>query len=97
MSLERITENYGHAPAEPPASPVRRRRLKAAEISFVANPLFEHPDAANIILKVLPQEAVAHAQATVTAGTNPKAADVFIAQACRAICRRFWPTCSVSP
>ena len=82
LSLERITENYGTAPADTPTSPIqeRARHLKATEISFMANPLFEHPDADNIILKVLPQEAVAKAQATVTAGTNPKAADVYMAR-----------------
>jgi RNA polymerase primary sigma factor len=46
----------------------------------VANPLFEHPEADNIILNVLPAEAIAKAQATVTAGVNAKTADVYMAR-----------------
>ena len=59
---------------------VRAQELKRQEIEFVANPLFEHPDAESIILKVLPGEAIAKAQATVLAGTNAKAVDPYVAR-----------------
>ncbi|HVX84743.1 MAG TPA: sigma-70 family RNA polymerase sigma factor [Phycisphaerae bacterium] len=58
----------------------RAARLKSAPIDFVPNPLFEHPEADNIILTVLPTEAFAKAQATVAAGTNASASDVYMAR-----------------
>ena len=58
----------------------RLLRLKNLKIEYISNPLFEHPDADNIILSVLPADAVSHAQATVAAGTNAKAADVYMAR-----------------
>ncbi|HVS69851.1 MAG TPA: sigma-70 family RNA polymerase sigma factor [Phycisphaerae bacterium] len=58
----------------------RAARLKSAPIDFVPNPLFEHPDADNIILTLLPAEALAKAQATVAAGTNASASDVYMAR-----------------
>ncbi len=51
-----------------------------APIEFIPNPLFDHPDAENIILRVLPAEALARAQSTVAAGSNAKSADVFISR-----------------
>ena len=64
-------------PAGPEAAPEGAR---PAEIAFVANPLFEHPEAENIILQVLPAEALARAQASVAAGANAKAGDVYMAR-----------------
>jgi RNA polymerase sigma factor (sigma-70 family) len=58
----------------------RAARLKSAPIDFVANPLFDHPDADNILLTLLPTEAVARAQATVLSGTNASASDVYMAR-----------------
>ena len=58
----------------------RARRLKGKLIEYMANPLFEHPDAENIILVVLPAEAAAKAVARVAAGTDAKAADLFMAR-----------------
>ncbi len=55
-------------------------KLRAVLIPFVHNPLFEHPEADNIILTVLPAEALAKALASVAAGTNPKANDVLMAR-----------------
>jgi RNA polymerase sigma factor (sigma-70 family) len=82
LSLERIAEDYGPAPEQKPLSAVQERaqQLKLLDIVYVPNPLFEHPDADNIILKVLPEEAIAKAQTTVTTGTNPKTADVYMAR-----------------
>ena len=56
------------------------RRLKSARVEFMHNPLFDHPDADSIILKVLPAEARARAQTTVAAGINAKATDVYLAR-----------------
>jgi RNA polymerase sigma factor (sigma-70 family) len=58
----------------------RAQKLKTVKIEYMPNPLFEHPDADNIILKVLPQESLAKAQASVSAGTNAKASDVYMAR-----------------
>ena len=58
----------------------RALRVKAQPIEFMPNPLFDHPEAENIILNVLPVEALAKAQATVAAGTNVKSADVYMAR-----------------
>ena len=58
----------------------RAEKLKNCTIEFMPNPLFDHPDADNIILNVLPEEAMAKAQATVNAGTNAKSADVYMAR-----------------
>jgi RNA polymerase primary sigma factor len=82
LSLERLAEKFGSEPAQTPPSPGRERaqRVKSAPIAYVGNPLFEHPDAENIILQVLPEEALAKAQATVASGTNPKTADVYVAR-----------------
>lgn len=73
------------SPADLPAAPQsktddRLRQFQFATIEFVSNPLFEHPDATNIILKVLPEEALAKAQASVAAGSNAKASDVYMAR-----------------
>ena len=54
--------------------------LRPVEITYIANPLFEHPESENIILQVLPAEALAKAQASVAAGANAKAADVYMAR-----------------
>jgi RNA polymerase sigma factor (sigma-70 family) len=82
LSLERIAEEYGATPTDGAgaAAQERAQQIKLQDIGFVANPLFEHPDAANIILKVLPEEAIAQAQATVTSGKNSKTADVYMAR-----------------
>jgi RNA polymerase sigma factor (sigma-70 family) len=56
------------------------RKIKTLKIEYMPNPLFEHPDAENIILTVLPAEALARAQASVLAGTNPAAGDVYMAR-----------------
>jgi RNA polymerase sigma factor (sigma-70 family) len=58
----------------------RAVKLKALKIEWMPNPLFDHPDADNILLTVLPQEALAKAQASVSAGTNAKSADVYMAR-----------------
>ena len=55
-------------------------RLQHQPIEYMPNPLFEHPDADNIILKVLPAEAIAKAQASVAAGANAKGSDVYMAR-----------------
>ncbi len=55
-------------------------QFRYAEVEYMPNPLFEHPDAANIILQVLPQEALTKAQASVAAGANAKASDVYMAR-----------------
>ena len=61
-------------------SQTRAERIKALPLEFVANPLFEHPDADTIILEVLPKEALAKAQQTVADGTNDKARDLLVAR-----------------
>lgn len=58
----------------------RAERLKARVIEYVPNPLFEHPEAEQIILHVLPTEALAKAQATVAAGKNAKSQDMLVAR-----------------
>lgn len=58
----------------------RAQKLKTLKIEYMPNPLFEHPDAENIILSVLPQEALSKAQASVSAGTNAKSSDVYMAR-----------------
>jgi RNA polymerase sigma factor (sigma-70 family) len=58
----------------------RAERIKALSIEYIANPLFDHPEADNIILNVLPQEALAKAQVTVAQGTNAKARDLLVAR-----------------
>jgi RNA polymerase sigma factor (sigma-70 family) len=58
----------------------RAQQLKLQEIEFIPNPLFDHPDAGNIILNVLPAEAIAKAQATVSAGINAKSTDPYVAR-----------------
>jgi RNA polymerase sigma factor (sigma-70 family) len=58
----------------------RAQKLKTAKIEFMPNPLFEHPEADNIILTLLPGTSLARAHATVSAGTNAKAADVYMAR-----------------
>jgi RNA polymerase primary sigma factor len=74
------------APSAPPAQPAPARaptlagRALPERIEYTPNPLFDHPDAANIILNVLPAEALQKAQATVDAGTNLKANDVYMAR-----------------
>ncbi|HUO11012.1 MAG TPA: sigma-70 family RNA polymerase sigma factor [Phycisphaerae bacterium] len=80
--IEQIAQHH----ALPPTSVTRivteehAAKLKSVQIVFVANPLFEHPDADNIILTVLPAEALSKAQASVAAGTNSKASDVLMAR-----------------
>jgi RNA polymerase sigma factor (sigma-70 family) len=68
----------------PPDSELRTQNLELrtpnSAIEYVPNPLFDHPDADNIILHVLPAEALARAQATVSAGTNVKTTDVYMAR-----------------
>ncbi|HVT79451.1 MAG TPA: sigma-70 family RNA polymerase sigma factor [Phycisphaerae bacterium] len=61
-------------------TPQHLLRLQHEPIDYMPNPLFDHPDADNIILKVLPQEALARAQASVAAGANAKASDVYMAR-----------------
>jgi RNA polymerase sigma factor (sigma-70 family) len=56
------------------------RKVKTLKIEYMPNPLFEHPDAENIILTVLPAEALARAQASVLAGTDAAAGDVYMAR-----------------
>jgi RNA polymerase primary sigma factor len=82
LLLERITENFGTTPTGAPVSAAQEqaRQIKMRDIVYVPNPLFEHPDAENIVLKVLPEEAVAKAQATVASGTNPRSTDVYMAR-----------------
>ena len=63
-----------------PAATPAPAAVSPGEIAFIANPLFEHPDADNIILKDLPAVALARAQSTVSAGINAKAADVYMAR-----------------
>ena len=58
----------------------RAARLKALPIEFVPNPLFDYPEADEIILTVLPREALAKAKATVAAGSNEKADDLLVAR-----------------
>jgi RNA polymerase primary sigma factor len=58
----------------------RARQVKALKIEYIGNPLFEHPDADNIILTVLPAEAMARAQLTVGAGVNAAARDPYMAR-----------------
>jgi len=82
MPIEQIAQH--HALTQNSISRIvtqeRAAKLKTVPIAFVPNPLFDHPEADNIILTLLPAEALAKAQATVAAGTNPKAADVFMAR-----------------
>ncbi len=82
LSLESITARFAETPADSQRAATRERaqQFQRMEISYMANPLFEHPDADHIILDVLPAEAIARAQATVTAGTNVKTADVYMAR-----------------
>ncbi|MGN6368326.1 MAG: sigma-70 family RNA polymerase sigma factor [Phycisphaerae bacterium] len=70
---------FGGSDAEEAAGQ-HAEKLRSLLIPFVHNPLFEHPDADNIILTVLPAEGLAKAQASVAAGTNPKANDVLMAR-----------------
>jgi RNA polymerase primary sigma factor len=82
LSLEGIARQYAE-PArgtEPTALQERAQQVKRIAIEYVPNPLYEHPDAEEIVLTVLPAEAVAKAQATVTAGTNAKGTDVYMAR-----------------
>ena len=82
MPVEQIAQSHA-MPQESVAKIVTEghaAKLRAALIPFVHNPLFEHPEADNIILTVLPAEAFAKAQASVAAGTNPKANDVLMAR-----------------
>jgi RNA polymerase sigma factor (sigma-70 family) len=58
----------------------RAERLRKLKIEFIPNPLFDHPDADTIILDVLPKESVEQAKATVAAGTNAKAKDLYAAR-----------------
>jgi RNA polymerase sigma factor (sigma-70 family) len=58
----------------------RAATLKSTPIEHLHNPLFDHPDADTIILTLLPAEALAKAHASVAAGTNAKAADVYMAR-----------------
>jgi RNA polymerase primary sigma factor len=58
----------------------RAATLKSTLIEHLHNPLFDHPDADTIILTLLPAEALAKAHASVAAGTNAKAADVYMAR-----------------
>jgi RNA polymerase sigma factor (sigma-70 family) len=58
----------------------RAATLKSTRIEYLHNPLFDHPEAETIILTVLPAEALAKAQASVAAGNNAKAADVYMAR-----------------
>jgi RNA polymerase sigma factor (sigma-70 family) len=58
----------------------RARKIKTLKIEYMPNPLFDHPDAENIILTVLPAEALAKAQASVLAGTDAAAGDVYMAR-----------------
>jgi RNA polymerase sigma factor (sigma-70 family) len=80
LSLEAIAARFAQTPDDAQHGALRERaqQIKLMDIGFMANPLFEHPDADEIILKVLPEAAIAHAQATVTAGTNVKTADVYM-------------------
>ncbi len=66
-------------PASPAPAPMPSPPATAPQkIDFMPNPLFAHPDAGNIILKLLPSEALTKAQASVASGTNAKANDPYI-------------------
>jgi len=56
----------------------RATRLKALKIAYIANPLFDHPDADHIIFVVLPGEAMECAQRTVAAGVNTATRDPYM-------------------
>jgi RNA polymerase sigma factor (sigma-70 family) len=58
----------------------RAQKLKTLKIEFMPNPLFDLPDADNILLTLLPAQAMAAAQQTVTAGTNAKSSDPYMAR-----------------
>ena len=63
------------------SSPVHEPSRPAAPIAFIPNPLFEHPDADNIILRGSSRpKRCARGTASVAAGSNAKAADVYMAR-----------------
>ena len=51
----------------------KARRLKLVKVEWIANPLFEHPEARTIILEVLPKEAV-----TKAAEAKPPVKDFYV-------------------
>ncbi len=82
LSVESIAERYQRT-RDTIARIVNQERaaaLKNTTIDCIPNPLFDHPDADAIILTLLPAEALAKAQASVAAGTNRTAADVYMAR-----------------
>ncbi len=82
MSVESIARRYARTRSSIYRVVGRQRaaRLKALPIEYIPNPLFDHPDAEQIILTVLPREALAKAQETVAAGNNEKADDLLVAR-----------------
>ncbi len=95
LSVEHIAERYRRTRASIAriVNQGRAAKVKSTPIECTANPLFDHPDAETIILTLLPAEALADAQASVAAGTNPTATDVYMGarrRTCRRFCRTFF-------
>ncbi len=82
VSVRSLAQRYGRTRSSiyRVVSQTRAGRIKALPIEFIANPLFELPDADTIILEILPKEALLKAQQTVAEGTNAKAKDLLVAR-----------------